>query len=299
MSVQSAPVNRHFAAKDTQGRVRKAYKRRNGEAWLLFTLTAVLGVAFILPFLWMLSTSLKPADQLFTFPVEWLPRDIKWSNYPDAFTAVPYARYVFNTMTIVVFAGIGEVVSSVLVAYSLARLKFRGRNVIFAAVLATMFLPDQVTIIPIFAMFRSLGWIDTFYPLIIPAFFGFPFYIFLLRQFFTTIPVDLEDAARIDGASSLQILTRIIVPLSLPAVATVSIFSFIFHWNDFFRPLIYLSSPDKKTLALGLQLFQGEFSSEWNLMMAAAVMALLPTLTLFFLAQRYFVEGIVMTGLKE
>lgn len=267
--------------------------------WALFGLACAIAVVFMVPFVWTLSTSLKPESQLFTYPIEWWPREFRWSNYREALTSVPYGLYVWNTVVIAFFALIGEVLSSVLVAYGLARIQFRGRNIVFALVVATMLLPDQVTIIPIFAAFRELGWINTFLPLIVPAFFGHPFYIFLLRQFFRAIPMDLEDSARLDGASSLRILLGIVVPLSVPALITVSIFSFIFHWNDFFRPLIYLTAPDNKTLALGLQLFQGEFTSQWHLMMAASVVALIPTLTLFFVAQRYFIEGIVMTGLKE
>jgi ABC-type glycerol-3-phosphate transport system permease component len=162
-----------------------------------------------------------------------------------------------------------------------------------------MMLPSQVTMIPLFMIFRSLGWVDTFYPLIVPAFFGSAFYIFLLRQFFMTIPNDLEDAAMIDGATHLQTLWRIFVPLSLPAMATVSIFSFMYHWQDFFMPLIYLNSKELKTVALGLHMFRAEFTADWNLMMAAAVTASIPSLLLFFSAQRYFIGGIVMTGMKD
>lgn len=287
------------ALKQRKWRISTREKPMTFGEWALFALTSVLAIVFMVPFVWTLSTSLKPESQLFTYPIEWWPREFRWSNYSEALTSVPYGRYVWNTVIIAFFALIGEVLSSVLVAYGLARIQFRGRNIVFALVVATMLLPDQVTIIPIFAAFRELGWINTFLPLIVPAFFGHPFYIFLLRQFFRAIPMDLEDSARLDGANSLQILLGIVVPLSVPALITVSIFSFIFHWNDFFRPLIYLTSPDNKTLALGLQLFQGEFTSQWHLMMAASVVALIPTLTLFFVAQRYFIEGIVMTGLKE
>ena len=266
---------------------------------VVFSVALALGCVFLLPFFWMLSTSVKAPDEVFTFPMQWLPRSIQWENYPRAFTAVPYLRFVENTLTVVVFAMIGEVLSSTLCAYGFARLRFVGRDVLFVAVLATMMLPEQVTMIPVFVVFRWLGWVDTFLPLIVPAYFGHPFYIFLLRQFFMTIPTELEDAARIDGASSFQILRQIMIPLSMPALATVAIFSFIYHWNDFLHPLLYLSSKDMKTLALGLALFKGEYSNDWNLMMAASVIALMPCLTIFFLAQRYFIEGITMTGLKQ
>jgi ABC-type glycerol-3-phosphate transport system permease component len=265
----------------------------------VLVLVSLLAVAYLMPFLWMLSTSLKTPDQLFTFPVQWIPSPVALENYPEALGALPFALFARNTAVITLTAMVGDVATATLIAFGFARLQFPGRDALFMTVLATLLLPFQVTMIPVFIGWRSLDLIDTFWPLIVPAYFGNPFYIFLMRQFFMTIPVDLEDAARVDGASSLTILWRVFVPLSGPAIATVAIFSFLAHWNDYFNPLIYLNSKDTKTLALGLHLFRGEFANEWNLMMAAAICVLLPCLIVFFLAQRTFVQGIVMTGLKE
>lgn len=266
---------------------------------LAFLLATVGALAFLTPFVWAVSTSLKPSSQIFAFPPIWLPSPILWSNYVTALTELPFGRYFANTATITFSAMVGDVLVSTTVAYGFARMRFPGRDLLFLVLLGTMMLPTQVTMIPIFMIFRALGWVDTFLPLIVPAYFGSAFYIFLLRQFFLTIPGDLEDAALIDGASNLQTLWRIFVPLSLPAMATVAIFSFMYHWQDFFMPLIYLNSKELKTVALGLQMFRAEFGTDWNLMMAAAVTTAVPCLLLFFFAQRYFISGIVMTGLKD
>jgi ABC-type glycerol-3-phosphate transport system permease component len=267
--------------------------------WGAFAVVLALGILYMVPFAWMVSTSLKAKDELFTFPVQWIPRELLLSNYPDALTELPFALFARNTAVITAGALVGDVITTVLIAFGFARLQFPGRDALFMTVLATLLLPFQVTMIPVFIGWRALGAVDTFWPLIVPAYFGNPFYIFLMRQFFMSIPVDLEDAARVDGASSLTILWRIFVPLSGPAIATVAIFSFLNHWNDYFNPLIYLNSKEMKTLALGLHLFRGEFATEWNLMMAASVVVLMPCLVIFFVSQRYFVQGITMTGLKE
>jgi multiple sugar transport system permease protein len=279
------------------------YKRRHIQTvvgrTLVFVVATLGGVAFLVPFLWAISTSLKPSSQIFTYPPVWWPSPPLYSNYVQALTELPFLRYFTNTSIITFSAMIGDVFVSTMVAYGFARLRFPGRDGLFLILIGTMMLPMQVTMIPIFIIFRSLGWVDTFLPLIVPAFFGNAFYVFLLRQFFLTIPSDLEDAALIDGANNLQTLWRIFVPLSLPAMATVAIFSFMRHWQDFFMPLIYLNSKELKTVTLGLQMFRAEFDTAWNLMMAASVTASLPCLLLFFFAQRYFISGIVMTGLKE
>lgn len=266
---------------------------------LAFLAATLGGLAFLVPFLWAVSTSLKPSYQIFSYPPVWWPEPVLFTNYVQALTELPFLRYYINTSIITFSAMIGDVFVSTMVAYGFARLTFPGRDELFLILIGTMMLPMQVTLIPIFIIFRSLGWVDTFLPLIVPAYFGNAFYIFLLRQFFLTIPGDLEDAALIDGANNIQTLWRIFVPLSLPAMATVAIFSFMRHWQDFFMPLVYLNSKELKTVVLGLQMFRAEFSTDWNLMMAASVTASIPCLLLFFFAQRYFISGIVMTGLKE
>ena len=279
------------------------WKRRtiqaNAGRTLVFLIAVFGGVLFFIPFYWAIASSLKVEGQLFVIPPVWIPHPVEFNNYPDALNALPFPRYYMNTAIITGASMIGDVIVSTMVAFGFARMRFVGRDALFMILLATMMLPMQVTMIPQFIIFRSLGWVNTFLPLIIPSFFGSAFYIFLLRQFFLAIPTDLEDAARIDGASSLHILWYIFVPLSLTAMATVAIFSFMHHWQDFFLPLIYLNSKDLKTVALGLQMFRAEFSTDWNHMMAASVLTTIPPLLLFFFAQRYFISGIVMTGLKE
>jgi ABC-type glycerol-3-phosphate transport system permease component len=221
-----------------------------------------------------------------------------WSNYTEAFTLVPLGRFFLNTVLITVVAVLGEAISSAVVAYPFARLRWRGRDTLFLLVLATMMLPRQVTLIPVFIIFRTLGWLDTFLPLMVPPWFGVPFYIFLLRQFYMTIPRDLDDAATIDGCSRLGVFARITLPLSMPVLAAVSIFSFQFHWNDFFQPLIYLFSKENYTLALGLRFFQGNYGTDWHYLMAASLVAMLPVVLVFFFTQRIFIQGVVFTGIK-
>lgn len=261
---------------------------------------ALLPAAFVfmLPFLWMLSTSLKPDEQLYAYPPVWMPNPVEWSNYPNTVTYIPFFRYMGNTLTIAAFATVGALISCSLVAYSLARIPWPGRNILFIATVATLMLPFQVTLIPLFIVFRQLGWVGDFRPLIIPHFFGGALYIFLLRQFFMTIPMELSEAARIDGASEFRIYRSIILPLAKPALATVAIFEFIARWRDYLGPLIYLSDQDLYTLSLGLHLYSSQYGREWGLLMAASVLITLPIIVLFFSLQKIFVQGIALTGIK-
>jgi multiple sugar transport system permease protein len=267
-----------------------------------YMLLISLSVVMATPFLWMVSTALKPYAQVFTFPPEWFPRPYVWRNFIDSLTLLghPVHLYAWNTTVITVLGVVGVLISSSIVAFGFARLEFPGRNVLFIVLLSTMMLPPAVVMVPKFILFRELGWLDTFKPLIVPYWFGAPFHIFLLRQFFLTIPKDLDDAARVDGASSWQIYWHIILPLSRPALATVAIFAFIYHWNDLLEPLIYLSSQSNWTLALYLSSFQGyiDQAPKWNLMMAASTVLVTPVLILFFFTQRLFIGGITVTGLK-
>lgn len=256
-------------------------------------------VLMLIPLIWTLSTSLKPVSQIFLFPPQWIPNPIRWQNYAEAVTAIPFARYLFNTALITGLVIVGKVFSVTLVAFAFARLQWWGRDVLFLIMLATLMLPTHITLIPQFVMFKQLGWINTFLPLIVPDFFGGPFLTFLMRQFFMSIPRDLDDAARIDGCSSFGVYWRIILPLSKPALMAAVILTFNNTWNEFLHPLIYLQSPDNFTLALGLRFFQGEASTSWNLLMAASLLTMLPVITLFFVAQRYFIQGIVFTGVKS
>jgi multiple sugar transport system permease protein len=254
---------------------------------------------FALPFLWMVSTSFKAPEKVMALPPQWIPDPWRPQNYGEALTQLPFLLYLRNTLIITFLSLVGQVGTSALVAFGFARLRFFGRDALFFLMLSTMMLPPIATLIPTYVMYVKLGWVNTFLPLILPAFFGGgAFYIFLLRQFFLTIPQELVDAARIDGSGSFGIFARVFLPLSKPALATVAIFSFIGHWNDFLGPLIYLRTQDMFTLALGLQTFQGIYATHYEWLMAASIVVVLPVLVLFFACQRFFVQGIVLTGLK-
>ncbi|MCL5036267.1 MAG: carbohydrate ABC transporter permease [Chloroflexi bacterium] len=256
-------------------------------------------IIFLIPFIWMLSTSFKSLEEVWVIPPKWIPDPILWKNYIDALTVMPFLKYTVNTLIITVGTIIGTLFSASLVAYGFSRLRFPGRDVLFVLLLATMMIPGQVTLIPQFILFKYMGWIDTFWPLIIPNFFAVnAFAVFLLRQFFMSIPIELDEAATLDGCSPLTIYWKIILPLSKPALGTLAIFVFMFCWNDFLGPLIYINSMDKRTIALGLNSFLGMYGGDWNLMMAASVIFLLPCLVIFFLAQKAFVQGIVVGGIK-
>ncbi|HLZ29183.1 MAG TPA: carbohydrate ABC transporter permease [Chloroflexota bacterium] len=259
-------------------------------SYLVLTL---LAAACLVPFVIMLLTAFKPDNEVFNRA--WLPSRLAWENFARAFTFFPFARFLFNTMVVAVGGTALHLIASCLAAYAFARLRFRGRDALFLLYLGTLMVPQQVTIVPLFLMMRDVGWVDTFWALILPGAFH-ALGVFLLRQFFMTIPRELEESAFIDGASRLRILGQIIVPLSKPALATLALFTFIREWNSFLWPLIVTTSPEMRTLSVGLTLFTGQYGTEWNLLMAAATVTLLPTLVLFAFAQRYFVAGIALTG---
>ena len=269
---------------------------------LAHALLITLCLPFVLPLVWMISTSLKPDDQIYSqqgITVQNLiPNPIRWQNYAEAMQTVPLGAYLRNTLLLCFSTMIGAVASSALAAYGFARLQFRGRETLFMLMIATMALPAQVTMIPIFALFRMLGWYGTFLPLIVPAFCGNAFFIFLLRQFLRTIPEELAEAARIDGAGEWRIFWQLMLPLTKPALATCALFQFLGAWNDFFGPLLYINDPSRYTLAYGLQQFMSSYGGEWAQLMAAATVFTLPIIILFFLAQRTFIQGIATTGGK-
>jgi len=265
----------------------------------VFLLLCAGALLFSLPFLWTVSTALKTNQEVFAIPPRWIPNPPQWANFERAWTELPFPTFVANTVLITVIATTGQVFTASLVAYGFARFRFRGRTGLFYLMLATMMLPAQVTMIPVFLLWRELRALDTFAPLIVPAFFGgSAFTIFLLRQFFLTIPRELDEAAMIDGASPLGIWWRVLLPLSRPALVTVVLFSFLGHWDDFMGPLIYLNSMEKYTVSIGLRMFQDMFGTQLELLMAASLIHILPTIVLFFIAQRYFIKGIALTGLK-
>ncbi|WP_026560094.1 carbohydrate ABC transporter permease [Bacillus sp. J37] len=253
---------------------------------------------FLIPFIWMVSTSLKPLDQVFTFPPKWIPKPFQWSNYIDAMNYIPFFTYLKNTIIITLFSTLGAVLSCPLVAYSFAKLKWPGRNILFIITIGVMMIPGQVTMIPLFLLFEKLGLVGTPYPLIIPAFFGIPFYIFLLRQFFMGLPDSLREAAKIDGAGEFRIYWQIMLPLAKPAVLAVGLFQFMASWTDFIGPLLYLTDSIQYTLSLGLQQFQSQKGSEWGLMMAVSTMMTVPVIILFFFLQKTFIKGITFSGIK-
>lgn len=255
---------------------------------------------FMLPLLWMLSTALKQSNQIFVYPPQWIPNPPQWQNFSEGWNAyLPFNLFLRNSLIITINNVIGNLISCCLAAYAFARLRAPGKNIFFALVLATMLLPQEVTIIPQYVLFTKLGWNNTWLPLMVPPWFGFPFFIFLLRQFFMSIPHDLDEAARLDGASSWRILYSILLPLSKPALATVVIFAFIGNWNNFLYPLIYIRDTNKQVLAVGLNMFRGAYGQiDFHYMMAVSLLVLLPVLIVFFFGQRLFVQGIALTGIK-
>ncbi len=265
---------------------------------MALTLLLAGAALFLIPFLWMFSSSLKPEYEIFAVPPQLIPNPPRWANYPEALTFVPFGRYMLNTLFISGVTIIGHLSSCTVVAYAFARLRAPGRDALFLVVLATMMLPYPVTMVPLYILFQSLGWVNTILPLTVPAFFGSPLYIFLLRQFFLTLPTDLEDAARIDGANTAQILWYIMLPLARPALATVALFTFQATWNDFLAPLIYLHNPQSYTVTLGLQFFRTSYTTNWAYLMAASLVTMLPMALVFLLAQRHFIKGITLTGMK-
>jgi ABC-type glycerol-3-phosphate transport system permease component len=255
-------------------------------------------VVMVAPMLWMIGTSLKEPGVIFTFPPQWIPNPVDWDNYRQLFIQLPMATFLLNSFKVTTIATIGQVISCAMAAFAFARLRFPARNLLFFLLLATLMVPVHATIIPVFVIIRWLGWYDTHWSLTVPWWLGGAFGTFLLRQFFLTIPVEMVEAAKIDGAGYFRIFLRIFLPLSGPALATLAVFTFMGSWNNLLAPLIYLSSEQNMTVTLGLTFLQGQFYSQWTLLMAGAIVSVIPTLIVFFAAQRYFVEGIVRAGIK-
>ena len=268
----------------------------NGLAWVALTL---LGIFWMVPFLWMVSTSFKGIDEVYAFPPRFVPELVRWSNYVEAWQAIPFTRFFFNSLFVACATTVAVVLTSSMAGYSFARLRFPGRDLLFLAYLGTIMIPFPVLIIPLFILMRQLGLVDTLAGLILPAAFT-AWGTFLMRQFMLTIPREIEEAARMDGASFWRIYLQIILPLSRPVIATLGIFTFLGSWNDFLWPLITISSVENKTLPLGLTMFQSQIpiKTPWQLIMAAATFSVLPVLIVFVLGQKYYVRGIATTGLK-
>lgn len=258
----------------------------------------VLSLIFLMPFFWMVTGSFKIDSQLNAFPVVWFPDPVTLEHYLYGLTMVPFGLYIVNTLVICLFSVIGAVFSCSFVAYGLAKIDWPLRTPLFVLILSTTMIPFYATMVPLFSLFRTLGWTNTYLPLIVPHFLGVPLYVFLLRQFFMTIPNELLEAARIDGANELRIFWSIVLPLSKPALATVALFQFLNSWSDFLGPLIYLSDTSKYTVSLGLSFFQGQYSTEFGPLMAASTVVVIPVVILFFFAQKTFIQGITLTGVK-
>lgn len=258
----------------------------------------IMAVAYIFPLYWLIVTALKTDVEIFQQPPPIFPPDPQWQNFGESTTYIPFWRYMWNTVAISGLTVLGTVLSCTFIAYGFARIQWPGRNIVFLIYLSTIMLPSQVTLIPLYLIFRDLGWVGTFLPLVVPHFFGSALYVFLLRQFLLTIPQELSDAARIDGASELSILWHVMIPLMRPALAVVALFTFVQTYRDFLGPLIYLQNQQDWTISLGLKLFQNMYGAQWQLMMAASTLAMLPTILLFFFTQKTFVRGIALTGLK-
>jgi multiple sugar transport system permease protein len=275
-------------------------KRRKKWLRALAYLTAcALSVLFLMPFVWMLRSSLTELSQIFETPPRWIPDPVRWENYTEALTFVPFGRYFLNSTLIVVGCLSGILLTSSLAAFSFSRIRWPGRNIVFGILLSSMMLPGAVTLIPTFIGWQSLGFYNTYAPLIVPSWFGGGAYnIFLLRQFYMGIPRALDEAAFVDGAGYFRIYWNVVLPLSRSAMIVVGLFAFMFHWNDFFGPLIYLKDEHLYTLALGLQQFQGSYMSEWGLLMAASTVVILPCVIVFLIGQKSFIQGITLTGLK-
>lgn len=272
------------------------YKTRR--AVLQLAVLLVGSAVFLTPLGWMVLTSLKPTEQIFLFPPEFIPKPVEWDNYAEAWSQGEFWTYTQNSTLVAALNIAGNIFGSSLPAFAFARLRFVGRRVLFLIMLSTMMVPIWVTIVPTFLLFKFFGWNGTLLPLIVPGFFAVPFYTFLLRQYFLGISHELEDAARMDGANSLTIYFRIVLPLARPALATVAIFAFVYHWNDLITPLIYLTDEKLFTVALGLSRFRNSYRMEMSHMMAAATFALVPVLIIYFFTQRLFIQGIVLSGSK-
>ena len=270
--------------------------RRRMSRLIALVLLIVFSIVFAIPFLWMILTSLKSLEAVYQRTV--LPQSLHFENYLLALTQIPFLRYTWNTIVITVLCVLGTVVSSSMVAYSMSKVKWRGKKYLFPIIVGTMMIPYQVTLIPLYMIWNKLGLIGTIAPLVVPAFFGGPYYIFLLRQFFKTIPDSLLEAATIDGAGELRVFLQIMIPLCKPALASVAIFTFLGTWSDFMGPMLYLNSQDSYTLSIGLQAFLQQHYVQWGILMAASAIFTIPIIILFFFAQKYFIEGITVTGMK-
>lgn len=263
-----------------------------------YVLLVVVGLFFFVPFLWLISTSLKGDAQIFSYPPQWIPNPVRWENYLEAIQDIPYLQYLGNSLIVTALAVMGNLISVPPVAYAFSKLAWPGRDKVFLLVLATMMLPFQVTMIPLYSMYVKLGWINTYLPLVLPDFFGKAYFVFMMRQFFNNIPNELLEAGRIDGASEFRIYLQLVLPLTRSALVTVALFAFVWSWTDFLGPLIFLNDPTKWTISLGLSQFTTSYGFRWAQLMAASAIFIIPMVVFFFFMQKSFIEGINTSGIK-
>ena len=285
-----------------QARASRRLRTKRREAVTRAVVTYVLliagGVILLIPFVWLVSTSLKPPTEVYAFPIVWIPHPAMWDNYVQVFQQSPFARYLLNTAIITSIGVIASLTGSSIAAYAFARMEFRGKRVMFAVMLATLMVPIWTVLIPTYIFFEKIGWLNTYLPILVPAFFATPFNTFLMRQFFLTIPLELEESARVDGASRWYTFVRIILPLARPALLIISIFAFFYYWNEFLLPLLYIQSQDLLPVSVGVSNFVASQQVNFPLEMAASAIAIAPPLILFFVFQRWFIQGIVVSGVK-
>lgn len=282
----------------SQAKRRRSIKRSIREIWIPHLILGVVGLLFLLPFVWTVLTSLKTQEEIFAIPIVWIPEHFQWSNYVEAVNMIPFFRYLWNTVLVAGVSVIGVVLICPLVAYGFSRVQFKGRNTLFYFMLATLMLPYQVTLIPLYVLYNNLGLLDSFWPLWLGAWFGMATNVFMVRQFFMNLPYELSESAKIDGASEFRIYSQIILPLARPAVMTIGLLTFLASWGDFMGPLIYLNSPENWTLSIGLKGYIGETKVAWEQLMAASTLFTVPIVVLYFFVQKQFIEGIALTGFK-
>jgi ABC-type glycerol-3-phosphate transport system permease component len=272
--------------------------RRLNSVLAFLALTGLAIVVVGIPIGWMLLTAFKERQQVFAWPPVYWPNPIRWQNFVDVVTQIPFLRFGLNSLFIALMNIVGHLLSCTLVAYTFARLRFPGRNLLFMLLLSTLMIPAQITLLPRFVLFQSLGWVGSYLPLIVPSFFGNAFFIFLMRQYIMTIPRDLDEAARIDGASTWDVFVRIILPLCIPPMVVIAVLTFLWNWNEFLDPLIYISNYDDYTIQLGLNMLKGRYNIQWNLIMAGSLLGVVPPAILYFLAQKHIIGGIANIGIK-
>ena len=276
----------------------KLFEMRPAVKFLVYLFLIFSSLIMIFPFLWMVTSSLMTVPEIFHFPPKFLPSEPQWVNYQDVVKSMPFFRFIYNTFEISILSTFGLLISSIISAYAFARMNFPGKKLIFSVLLATMMLPGVVTMNPVFLIFKQIGWYNTHLPLIVPSFFGGAYGIFLLRQFIKSLPIELEEAAFIDGANRMEIIFKLVIPNTKPALATLGVFTFMGSWNNLLGPLIYITDYEKMPLTVGLASLIGQYATQYNLLLAGGLISIFPMILLFVFAQRYFVQGVVMSGIK-